>query len=90
VIAKVRELDVKVAPQELDDAWDEDMMQRILEDYVDDPTLEELQSCAYARRAVGRSWESAIRRRNRLIWAVSEVGFRLPLDFWSGGGRRVR
>ena len=32
VIAKARELDVKVAPGEMDDASDEDMMQRILED----------------------------------------------------------
>lgn len=44
VIAKARELDVKVAPEELDDASDEDMMRRILEDYADDPTLEELRS----------------------------------------------
>jgi hypothetical protein len=44
VIAKARELDVKVAPEELDDASDEDMMQRILEDYADDPTLEQLRS----------------------------------------------
>ena len=40
VIAKARELDVKVAPEELDD----DGMGRILEDYADDPTLEELRS----------------------------------------------
>ena len=40
VIAKARELDVKVAPEELDD----DGMSRILEDYADDPTLEELKS----------------------------------------------
>ena len=44
VIAKARELDVKVAPEELDDASDEDMMQRILEDYADDPTFAELRS----------------------------------------------
>ena len=44
VIAKARELHVKVDPEELDDASDEDMMQRILEDYADDPTLEELRS----------------------------------------------
>jgi hypothetical protein len=44
VIAKARELDVKVAPEELDDASDEDMMHRILEDYADDPTFEELRS----------------------------------------------
>jgi hypothetical protein len=42
VVAKARELDVKVAPGEMDDASDEDAMQRILEDYADDPTLEEL------------------------------------------------
>jgi hypothetical protein len=35
VIAKARELDVKVAPEELDDASD---------DYADDPTFEELRS----------------------------------------------
>ena len=35
---------MKVAPEELDDASDEDMMQRILEDYADDPTFEELRS----------------------------------------------
>jgi hypothetical protein len=40
VIAKARELEVKVAPEELDD----DGMGRILEDYADDPTLEELKS----------------------------------------------
>jgi hypothetical protein len=44
VIAKARELDVKVEPEELDDASDDDMMQRILEDYADDPTFEELRS----------------------------------------------
>jgi hypothetical protein len=44
LIAKGREFEVKVAPEELDDASDEDMMGRILEDYADDPTLEELRS----------------------------------------------
>lgn len=39
VIAKARELDVKVAPEELDDG---SSMERILEDYADDPTLDEL------------------------------------------------
>jgi hypothetical protein len=38
VVAKARELDVKVAPEELDDEG----MGRILEDYADDPTLAEL------------------------------------------------
>ncbi len=41
VIVKARELDVKVAPEELDDG---STMQRILEDYADDPTYEELRS----------------------------------------------
>jgi hypothetical protein len=40
VIAKAREFDVKVAAEELDDEG----MGRILEDYADDPTLEELKS----------------------------------------------
>jgi len=44
VIVKARELDVKVEPEELDDASDEDMMTRVLEDYRDDPTFEELKS----------------------------------------------
>lgn len=46
VIVKARELDVKVAPEELDDASNptDDAMQRILEDYADDPTYEELKS----------------------------------------------
>jgi hypothetical protein len=40
VIAKARELEVKVAPEELDDEG----MGRILEAYADDPTLAELRS----------------------------------------------
>jgi hypothetical protein len=46
VVVKARELDVKVAPAELDEgsnASDDDMAQ-ILEDYADDPTLEALKS----------------------------------------------
>jgi hypothetical protein len=45
VIAKARELDVKVAAEELDDEG----MGRILEDYADDPTLEELKSFLQAQ-----------------------------------------
>ena len=41
VIAKAREIDVKVAPEELSD--DSDDMERILEDYGDDATYQELQ-----------------------------------------------
>lgn len=46
VIVKARELDVKVAPEELDEASNatDDDMQRILEDHADDPTYEELRS----------------------------------------------
>ena len=42
VIAKARELNVKVAPEELAD--DSDDMERILEDYADDATYQELKS----------------------------------------------
>ena len=42
MIAKARELDVKVAPEEMED--DQDDVERILEDYADDPTFEELKS----------------------------------------------
>ena len=35
---------MKAAPEELDEASDEDRMQRILEGYADDPTFEELRS----------------------------------------------
>jgi Protein of unknown function (DUF3775) len=46
VIVKAREFDVKVAPEELDEGSNptDDDMQRILEDYADDPTYEELRS----------------------------------------------
>jgi Protein of unknown function (DUF3775) len=42
VIAKAREVDVKVAPEELSD--DGDDMERILEDYADDATFQELKA----------------------------------------------
>jgi hypothetical protein len=42
VIAKAREVNVKVAPEELAD--DGDDMERILEDYADDATLQELKA----------------------------------------------
>lgn len=41
VIAKAREFEVKVAPEELDD---EDDMERVLESYADDPDFEELKA----------------------------------------------
>ncbi|MDH3664365.1 MAG: DUF3775 domain-containing protein [Alphaproteobacteria bacterium] len=42
VIAKAREINVKVAPEELAD--DGDNMERILEDYADDGTYQELKA----------------------------------------------
>jgi hypothetical protein len=64
VIVKARELDVKVAPEELDDGSNatDDAMQRILEDYADDPTYEELRSFLAAqpdddlRQLVALTW----------------------------------
>jgi hypothetical protein len=46
VIVKARELDVKVAPEEMDEGSNptDDAMAQILEDYADDPTFEELKS----------------------------------------------
>ena len=46
VVVKARELDVKVAPEELDDGSNptDDQMIQVLEDYADDPTFEELKS----------------------------------------------
>ena len=51
IIVKAREFDVKVAPEELDDASNasDDGMQRILEGYADDPTYEELRSFLVAQ-----------------------------------------
>jgi hypothetical protein len=40
VIVKARQLDAKVAPEELSD--DEDDVERVLESYADDPTFQEL------------------------------------------------
>ncbi len=42
IIAKAREFDVKVAPEELSD--DSDDMERILESYADDATFQELKA----------------------------------------------
>jgi hypothetical protein len=46
VVVKARELDVKVAPEGLDRGSNptDDQMIQVLEDYADDPTLEELRS----------------------------------------------
>jgi Protein of unknown function (DUF3775) len=46
IVVKARELDVKVAPEWLDDGSNatDDQMAQILEDYADDATLDELKS----------------------------------------------
>lgn len=60
VIAKAREVNVKVAPEELAD--DGDDMERILEDYADDATFQELkafldvQSDDVLRELLALSW----------------------------------
>ena len=82
VIAKARELDVKVAPEELDDASDEDMMQRILEDYEDDPTFEELQSFLRDQNDdehLSRHWNPPSSRRLLSDSSLSEARTRQTL-----------
>jgi hypothetical protein len=81
VIAKARELDVKVAPEELDDASDEDMMQRILEDYADDPTLEELRGFLEDQN------DDELKELLALVW-LGRGDF--SVDEWRRGLRRVR
>ena len=84
VIVKARELDVKVAPEEMDDGSNptDDGMQRILEDYADDPTYEELRSFLAAQSDdelkellaliwIGRG-DYARRRLGRTSWARFE------------------
>ncbi|MGI9417776.1 MAG: DUF3775 domain-containing protein [Geminicoccaceae bacterium] len=60
VVAKARELNVKVAPEELSD--DSDDMERILEDYVDDATYQELKSFLEAQS------DDVIRELLALTW----------------------
>jgi hypothetical protein len=81
VIAKSRELDVKVAPEELDDASDEDMMQRILEDYADDPTFEELRSFLVDQN------DDELKELLALTW-LGRGDF--TIDEWPDGLGRVR
>jgi hypothetical protein len=81
VIAKARELDVKVEPEELDDASDEDMMQRILEDYADDPTFEELRSFLEDQN------DDELKELLALVW-LGRGDF--SVDEWLRGLRRVR
>jgi Protein of unknown function (DUF3775) len=81
VIAKARELDVKVAPEELDDASDEDMMQRILEDYADDPTFEELRSFLLDQN------DDELKELLALAW-LGRGDF--AIEEWQDGLKRVR
>ena len=81
VIPKARELDVKVAPEEMDDASDEDMMQRILEDYADDPTFEELRSFLEDQN------DDELKELLALTW-LGRGDF--SVDEWRRGLRRVR
>jgi Protein of unknown function (DUF3775) len=81
VIAKARELDVKVAPEELDDASDEDMLQRSLEDYADDPTFQELRSFLVDRN------DDELKELLALMW-LGRGDF--TIDEWQSGLRRVR
>lgn len=60
VVAKARELNVKVAPEEMAD--DSDDMERILEDYVDDATYQELRSFLKAQT------DDVIRELLALTW----------------------
>ena len=81
MIAKARELDVKVAPEELDDASDEDMMQRILEDYADDPTFEELRSFLLDQN------DDELKELLALAW-LGRGDF--AIEEWQDGLKRVR
>jgi hypothetical protein len=81
VIAKARELDVKVAPEELDDASNEDMMQRILEDYADVPTFEELRSFLLDQN------DDELKELLALAW-LGRGDF--AIEEWQDGLRRVR
>ena len=90
VIAKARELDVKVAPEELDD----DGMGRILEAYADDPTLEELQSFLAAqsddelRELLALTWvgrgDYAVDEWQEALDQVSDVRERDTIDYLLG------
>ena len=92
--AKARELDVKVAPQEMDDASDEDMMLRILEDYEDDPTFEELRSFLLAQNdealedLLALTWlgrgDGTIDDWDEILASVQDVRERHTVDYLLG------
>ena len=93
VIAKAREFDVKVAPEELED--DQDDMERILEDYADDPTYEELRSFLEAQNDeeledllglvwLGRGDDWSIDDWDELLAEVRDVRERHTVDYLLG------
>jgi hypothetical protein len=90
VIAKARELDVKVAPEELDDEG----MGRILEDYADDPTFEELKSFLEAQsddelaELLALTWigrgDYAVEEWREVLSQVRDVRDRHTVDYLLG------
>ena len=93
VIAKAREFDVKVAPEEMED--DQDDIERILEDYADDPTFEELKSFLEAQNDeeledllalvwLGRGDDWAIDDWDELLGEIRDVRERHTVDYLLG------
>ena len=78
IVAKARELDVKVAPEELDDG---SSMDRILEDHADDPILFELKSFLTAQS------DDELRQLLALVW-IGRGDF--GADDWQEVLRQVR
>jgi hypothetical protein len=79
VIAKAREIDVKVAPEELSD--DDDDMERILEDYADDATFQELKDFLEAQS------DDVLREMLALVWiGRGDYG----ADEWSAVLREIK
>lgn len=93
VIAKAREFDVKVAPEEMED--DQDDVERILENYTDDPTYEELRSFLEAQNDdeledllglmwLGRGDDWSIDDWDDLLGEVRDVRERHTVDYLLG------
>lgn len=93
VIAKAREFDVKVAPEEMED--DQDDVERILEDYADDPTFEELKSFLDAQNDeeledllalvwLGRGDDWSIDEWDELLSEIRDVRERHTVDYLLG------
>ena len=93
VIAKAREFDVKVAPEELDD--DQDDVERILEAYADDPTYDELKSFLEAQNDeeledllalvwLGRGDDWTIEEWDDLLREIRDVRERHTVDYLLG------